>query len=72
MVSNEIKIERGVIQGCILSPLLFNIYSEDVIQSALSEVTVGIKVNGRLVNNLRFADDTLLLTGSLEDLQQID
>ena len=68
-VSEEIKIRRGVRQGCVLSPVLFNTYSEEAIQNALSEVTAGIKVNGQIVNNLRFADDTLLLAGSLEELQ---
>lgn len=58
-------------QGCILSPALFNVYSEFIFQEALDELKVGIKVNGQVVNNLRYADDTLILAENITDLKQI-
>lgn len=69
--SNDIVIERGVRQGCILSPTLFNLYSEAIISEALADLDCGIKVNGRIINNLRYADDTVLMASSESDLQRI-
>ena len=56
------KIGKGVHQGCILSPCLFNSYAEYIMQNAgLDEVQAGIKIAGRNINNLRYADDTTLM-----------
>ena len=55
------QIGKGVHQGCILSPCLFNLYAEDIMRnSGLEEAQAGIKIAGRNVNNLRYADDTTL------------
>ena len=55
------KIRKGVHQGCILSPCLFNLYAEYIIQNAwLDEAQAGIKIAGRNIGNLRYADDTTL------------
>ena len=57
------QIGKGVRQGCILSPCLFNLYAEYIIQNArLDEVQAGIKIAGRNISNLRYADDTSLMT----------
>ena len=54
------QIGKGVLQGCILSPCLFNIYAEYIMRNAgLEEVQAGIKIAGRNINNLRYADDIL-------------
>ncbi|XP_072402422.1 uncharacterized protein [Diabrotica undecimpunctata] len=66
--TNKIEIKKGVRQGCILSPILFNIYSEEVFKTALEESTVGIKINGEIINNIRYADDTVILASSMEEL----
>ena len=61
------QIRRGVCQGCILSPCLFNFYAEYIMRNAgLDESQVGIKIPGRNISNLRFADDTTLMTESEE------
>ena len=58
---------KGVHQGCILSPYLFNLYAEYLIQNAgLDEAQAGIKTAGRNINNLRYADDTTLTAESEE------
>lgn len=67
--SESVNIKRGVRQGCILSPLLFNVYSERIFREAISERMEGIIVNGEVINNLRYADDTVLLASNEEDLQ---
>ena len=55
-------IEKGVCQGCILSSCLFNFYAEYIMQnSGLDEAQAGIKIAGRNINNLRYADDTTLM-----------
>ena len=58
-----------VCQGCILSPCLFNLYAEYIMRNAgLEEAPAGIKIAGRNINNLRYADDTTLITESEEEL----
>ena len=60
-------IGKGVHQGCILSPCLFNLYAEYIMRSAgLEEAQAWIKIAGRNINNLRYADDTTLMTESEE------
>ena len=62
------QIGKGVCQGCILSPWLFNFYAEDIMRNAgLEETQAGIKIAGRNINNLRYADDTTLMAESEED-----
>ena len=61
------QIGKGVCQGCILSPCLFNFYAEYIMQNAaLDEAQTGIKIAGRNINNLRYADDTSLMAESAE------
>ena len=63
-------IGKGVCQGCILSPCLFNLQAEYVMQNAgLDEAQAGIKTAGRNINNLRYADDTTLMAESEEELK---
>ena len=64
------QIEKGVRQGHILSPCLFNLYAEYSMRNAgLEEVQVGIKIAGRNINNLRYGDDTTLMAESEEELK---
>ena len=66
------QIGKGVRQGCILSPGLFNLYAEYIIRNAgLEETQAGIKIAGRNINNLRHADDTTLLAESEEELKSL-
>lgn len=67
--TESFNILKGVRQGCILSPILFNIYVEKIFQLALEDETRGIKINGKLITNIRYADDTAILANSIEDLQ---
>ena len=61
------QIGKGVHQGCILSPFLFNLYAEYVMRKArLDEARAGIKIAGRIISNLRYADDTTLMAESKE------
>lgn len=69
--TEEMEIRRGVRQGCILSPLLFNLYSEAIFRETLEQESAGIVINGEVINNMRYADDTVLLTGRLEDTQHL-
>ena len=60
--TNWFQIGKGVHQGCILSPCLFNLYAEYILRNAgLDEAQTGIKISGRNINNLRYADDTTLM-----------
>ena len=64
------QIGKGVRQGCILSPCLFNLYAEYIIRNAgLDEAQAGIKISGRNTNHLRYADDTTLMAESEEELK---
>ena len=66
------EIGKGVHQGCILSPCLFNFYAEYIMQNArLDEDQAGIKIAGRNINNLRYADDTTLMAESKEELKSL-
>ena len=66
------KIGKGVQQGCTLSPCLFNLYAEYLMQNAgLDEAQVGIKTAGKNINNLSFADDTTLMAESKEGLKSL-
>ena len=59
---------KGVCQGCILSPCLFNFYAEYIMgNTGLEEALVGIKIAGRNINNVRYADDTTLMADSEEE-----
>ena len=63
------QIGKGVCQGCILSPCLFNLYAEYIMRSAeLEEAQAGIKISGRNINNLTYADDTILMAEELKSL----
>ena len=63
---------KGVPQGCILSPCLFNLYAEYIMRNAgLEEAQAGIKIAGRNINNLRHADDTTLMAESEEELKSL-
>ena len=67
-----IQIGKGVCQGCILSPCLFNLYAEYVMRNAgLEEAQAGIKIAGRNINNLRYADDITHMAESEEELKSI-
>ena len=66
------QIGKGVCQGCIWSPYLFNLYAEYIMQNArLDEAQAGIKIAGRNLNNLRYADDTTLMAASEEELNSV-
>ena len=66
------KFGKGVLQGCILSPCLFNLYAEYIMRIAgLDEAQAGIKIAGRNISNLRLADDTTLLVESEEELKSL-
>ena len=66
------QIGKGVHQGCILSPYLFNFYAEYIMRNTgLEEAQTGIKIAGRNINNLRYADDITLMAESEEDIRSI-
>ena len=65
-------IGKGVRQGCILSPCLFNLYAEYIMRNAgLEKTQAGIKTAGRNINHLRYADDTTLMAESEEELESL-
>ena len=66
------QIGKGVCQGCILSPCLFNFYAEYIMRNTeLGEAQTGIKIPGGNINNLRYADDTTLMAESKEELKSL-
>ena len=66
------QIRKGVRQGCILSSCLFNLYAEYIMRNAgLEKAQAGIKISGRNINNLRYADDTTLMAESEEELKSL-
>ena len=66
------QIGKGALQGCILSPCLFNLYAKYVIRNAeLDEAQAEIKIAGRNINNLRYVDDTTLISESEEELKSL-
>ena len=66
------QIKKGIRQGCILSLCLFNFYAEYIMRNAgLDEAQAGIKIAGRNINNLRYADDTTLMAENEEDLESL-
>ena len=66
------QIGKRVRQGCILSPCLFNAYAEYIMRNAgLDEAQAGIKISGRIISNLRYADDTILMAESEEELKSL-
>ena len=68
--TDRFQIGKGVYQGCVLSPCLFNIYAEYIMQNAgLGEAQAGIKTAGRNINELRYADDTTLMAENEKELK---
>ena len=68
--SQEITIKRGVRRGCILSPCLLNVYTEYLIREGLEDEK-GININGQNITNIRYADDTVILAESEQQLQRM-
>ena len=69
------QIGKGVLLGCILSPCLYaeNLFAENIMRNAgLEEAQAGIKISGRNINHLRYADDTTLMAESEEELEPLD
>lgn len=71
VLSKPFKPQKGVRQGCILSPILFNIYGEYIMRRALEDWDGGISIGGRKINNLSYADDTTLIASSEEELARL-
>src|SRR6218665_1186643 len=70
--TDRFKIKKGVWQGCILSPFLLNLYAERIMRKAeMEEAKEGVKIAGRTLNNLRYADDTTLMAGKQADLAKL-
>ena len=70
--TDRFQIRKGVRQSCILSPCLFNLYAEYIMRNAgLEEAHAGIKITGRNINDLRYADDTTLMAESEEELKRL-
>ena len=66
------QVGKGILQGCILSPYLFNLYAEYIMRNTgLEEAQAGIKIAGRKINHLRYADDTTLMIESEEELKSL-
>ena len=71
-ITDWFQVGKGICQGCILSPCLFNLYAEYIMRNAgLDEAQAGIKIGRRNINNLRCADDTTLMAESKEQLKSL-
>ena len=72
MEQDWFQIGKGVHEGCILSPYLFNLYGQYIMRNAgLEEAQAGIKIGGRNINNLRYADDTTLMAEIDQELERL-
>ncbi len=71
LTSEWFRVKKGVRQGCNLSPCLFNILAEQVMRKALQGFSGGFRIGGKVINNLRYADDIVLLATTAEDLQEL-
>ena len=70
--TDRFQIGKGVCQGCLLSPCIFNLYAEYIMRKAgLDEAQTGVKIAGRNINHLRYADDTTLMAESEEELKSL-
>src|SRR6059036_1193524 len=69
-VSREAEVEKGVRQGCVISPILFNLYSEFMINEAMENIE-GIKFNGVNITDLRYADDAVLVADKRKKMQKM-
>jgi hypothetical protein len=65
------EVRKGVRQECILSPYLFNMYSEFIMRKVGFKDNIGIKIEGRTINNLRYPDDTTILGEEKEDMEKL-
>ena len=70
-LSNEFQLKKGVRQGCVISPYLFNIMAEVVMRAVMDGWEGGVYIEGRRLTNRRYADDIVLLAESEEELQNI-
>ena len=71
-ITDRFQIGKGVCQGCILSPCLFNLYAVYIMRNiGLEEAQTGIKIAGRNINNLRYADDSMFMAESEEELKNL-
>ena len=70
-LSEWFRVKKGVRQGCVLSPYLFNILPEMVMRETLDGFHGGLQIGGRMITNLRYADDIILLATSEAELQQL-
>lgn len=69
-ITEEVTIPRGVRPGCILTSLLFNIFSEIILQESITSLDQGVKVNDIFINNIHYADDTALIADNFIGLQE--
>lgn len=71
-MTENFEIGKGVRQGCILSPILFNAYGEFIMRTAnLDQMEEGISIGGQRINNLRYADDTTLMSSTIAGLENM-
>ena len=71
-ITDWFKVEKGVQEGCLLSPCLFNLYTECMRNAELDELQARIRIGRRSINNLRYVDDTPLMAESQEELESLD